>query len=152
MTVTWASSVLTRTLKTAFPMPEAGTRVTAHVPPSSYPSPSLLAGSRSPEDANMLYENKLLGVPRLRMLRIRNDSCEVHDKFRSSISVRMELERLGAGSPRSATATTPSWWRTRATLARGGGGGPGPGRLHRPGQVYRSRRLEVPDGQGDWRQ
>jgi len=42
---------------------------------------------RSAEDANMLYENKLLGVPRLRMLRVRNDSCEIHEKFHGAIQV-----------------------------------------------------------------
>ncbi|XP_055953572.1 polycystin-2-like [Argiope bruennichi] len=38
------------------------------------------------EDRNVLYENRLLGSPRLRMLRVRNDSCVVHDDFKSSIS------------------------------------------------------------------
>lgn len=38
------------------------------------------------EDRNVLYENRLLGSPRLRMLRVRNDSCAVHDDFKTSIS------------------------------------------------------------------
>ncbi|KFM66209.1 Polycystic kidney disease 2-like 1 protein, partial [Stegodyphus mimosarum] len=38
------------------------------------------------EDRNVLYENRLLGSPRLRQLRVRNDSCVVHDDFKSSIS------------------------------------------------------------------
>lgn len=42
---------------------------------------------RNADDANMLYENKLLGVPRLRMLRVRNDSCEIHEKFHGAIQV-----------------------------------------------------------------
>ena len=33
--------------------------------------------SLTPEDRNILYENKLLGLPRLRQLRVRNDSCFV---------------------------------------------------------------------------
>ena len=51
----------------------------------------------------MLYDNKLLGVPRwvqvvrrvmvmvtvfrIRQLRIRNDSCEIHPQFSSTINV-----------------------------------------------------------------
>jgi len=42
---------------------------------------------RSQEDANILYENKLLGVPRIRMLRIKNDSCNVHPAFKKNILV-----------------------------------------------------------------
>ncbi|XP_054715957.1 polycystin-2-like [Uloborus diversus] len=38
------------------------------------------------EDRNVLYENRLLGSPRMRQLRVRNDSCVVHDDFKSSIS------------------------------------------------------------------
>lgn len=38
------------------------------------------------EDRNILYENYLLGSPRLRQLRVRNDSCVVHPDFTSSIS------------------------------------------------------------------
>ncbi|XP_067128967.1 polycystin-2-like [Centruroides vittatus] len=38
------------------------------------------------QDRNILYENYLLGSPRLRQLRVRNDSCSVHPDFTSSIS------------------------------------------------------------------
>ncbi|XP_013419423.1 polycystic kidney disease 2-like 1 protein isoform X2 [Lingula anatina] len=33
----------------------------------------------------VFHENKLLGVPRLRQLKVRNDSCEVHDDFKNEI-------------------------------------------------------------------
>lgn len=36
-------------------------------------------------DRNILYENRLLGSPRLRQLRVRNDSCNVHDDFTTTI-------------------------------------------------------------------
>ena len=72
-----------------------------------------IAGKRNADDANMLYENKLLGVPRLRldfcaqteveflltmnwngflhrMLRVRNDSCEIHEKFHGAIQVLVQ--------------------------------------------------------------
>lgn len=31
------------------------------------------------------YENKMLGVPRLRQLQVLNDSCTVHDDFKKEI-------------------------------------------------------------------
>ena len=34
----------------------------------------------------IFYENKLLGVPRMRQLRVKNGSCTVHKLFRSTIS------------------------------------------------------------------
>uniref|UniRef100_A0A6A7FVV9 Polycystin-2-like n=2 Tax=Hirondellea gigas TaxID=1518452 RepID=A0A6A7FVV9_9CRUS len=37
------------------------------------------------DDRNILYENKLLGIPRLRQIRVRNDSCEVHADFKNAI-------------------------------------------------------------------
>ena len=63
-----------------------------------------ISGKRSADDANMLYENKLLGTPRLRldfaksksnsflyrMLRVRNDSCEIHEKFHGAIQVPLK--------------------------------------------------------------
>lgn len=38
------------------------------------------------DDRNILYENRLLGSPRIRQLRVRNDSCNVHDNFKAVIS------------------------------------------------------------------
>jgi len=33
----------------------------------------------------IFYENKLQGLPRVRQLRVRNDSCEIHDDFKDQI-------------------------------------------------------------------
>jgi len=33
----------------------------------------------------IFYENKLQGLPRIRQLRVRNDSCEIHDDFKETI-------------------------------------------------------------------
>ncbi|KAM6185786.1 polycystin-2-like protein 1 [Rhynchocyon petersi] len=46
-----------------------------------YNNQSLGRGSHS----FIYYENMLLGVPRLRQLRVRNDSCVVHEDFREDI-------------------------------------------------------------------
>jgi hypothetical protein len=35
------------------------------------------ACNRTEQDAHLLYNNMMLGVPRIRQLRVRNDSCEV---------------------------------------------------------------------------
>lgn len=34
----------------------------------------------------VLFENKILGLPRLRQLRVTNHSCVVHEKFQSTIT------------------------------------------------------------------
>ena len=34
----------------------------------------------------IFYENKLLGVPRIRQLKVRNDSCQVHRDFADDIT------------------------------------------------------------------
>ena len=40
----------------------------------------------STDELNFLYyENKMLGVPRLRQLKVRDDSCTVHDDFKKEI-------------------------------------------------------------------
>ncbi len=40
----------------------------------------------SESESNMIfYENKMLGVPRIRQLKVRNDSCTVHDDFKNEI-------------------------------------------------------------------
>lgn len=46
-----------------------------------YNNQSLGRGSHS----FIYYENLLLGAPRLRQLRVRNDSCVVHEDFREDI-------------------------------------------------------------------
>nr|CAI5841358.1 unnamed protein product [Callosobruchus analis] len=33
-------------------------------------------------EMNIMYVNRILGVPRIRQVKVRNDSCEVHDYFR----------------------------------------------------------------------
>ena len=42
---------------------------------------------RTQADKNFLYENRMLGVPRLRMLKVRNDSCSVPPSFAENIAV-----------------------------------------------------------------
>eukprot|EP00094_Tigriopus_californicus_P009732 TCALIF_09381-PA protein Name:"Similar to PKD2 Polycystin-2 (Bos taurus)" AED:0.09 eAED:0.09 QI:23/1/1/1/0.9/0.90/11/108/699 len=39
----------------------------------------------APADRNILYENRLLGLPRMRQIRVRNDSCDVHEDFQNAI-------------------------------------------------------------------
>ena len=39
----------------------------------------------APADRNILYENRLLGLPRMRQLRVKNDSCTVHQDFQNAI-------------------------------------------------------------------
>ncbi|CAF4587465.1 unnamed protein product [Rotaria sp. Silwood1] len=43
------------------------------------------AGLTDDQYGYVLFENKILGLPRLRQLRVTNDSCTVHKKFRSTI-------------------------------------------------------------------
>ena len=38
-----------------------------------------------PNSRYVLFDSKVLGVPRLRMVRVRNDSCTIHEDFRSLI-------------------------------------------------------------------
>ena len=45
-----------------------------------------------PEDERMvMYANKMLGVPRIRQIRVRNDSCIVPENFKDVIKVRIIL-------------------------------------------------------------
>jgi len=39
----------------------------------------------APSDRNILYENRMLGLPRLRQLRVQNLSCEIHPDFQNAI-------------------------------------------------------------------
>ncbi len=39
------------------------------------------------DDRMVLYANKLLGAPRLRQIRVRNDSCSIPEDFKDAIKV-----------------------------------------------------------------
>ncbi|XP_040564688.1 polycystin-2-like [Lepeophtheirus salmonis] len=41
----------------------------------------------SPADRNILYENRLLGLPRIRQIRVKNDSCSIHQDLQKAIKV-----------------------------------------------------------------
>ena len=43
-------------------------------------------GENASSTGFIFYENKLLGVPRFRQLRVKNGSCTVHKLFRNTIS------------------------------------------------------------------
>ncbi|XP_071455774.1 polycystin-2-like protein 1 [Hetaerina americana] len=47
-----------------------------------WPSANKESDDTNREDPKILYENELLGLPRLRQLRVRSDSCDVHGDFR----------------------------------------------------------------------
>ena len=72
---------------------------------------------RSLEDDGVLYDNKLLGVPRIRQLRVKNDSCEIHPQFSGIINVCYgkyspddeDRERFGPSSLRRFTSADA--WR-----------------------------------------
>ena len=80
---------------------------------------------RNEEDANMLYDNKMLGVPRLRQLRVRNDSCEVHPLFQASITAcysdyeeaKEDKDPFGQGLRKF---TSPDAWRYQSAKEIGG--------------------------------
>nr|QCO69757.1 polycystin-2 [Amphibalanus improvisus] len=60
-------------------------------------------------EQNILYENRLLGVPRMRQLRVRDDSCNVHETFAGAInkcySVYSEsIEDQSSFGPKNGTA------------------------------------------------
>ena len=46
-------------------------------------------GEKIPDDQTgyIFFENKLLGVPRIRQVKVRNDSCVVHRDFADDIKV-----------------------------------------------------------------
>lgn len=43
-------------------------------------------GQNASELGYIYFENKVLGVPRLRQLRVKNGSCQVHPMFKNTIS------------------------------------------------------------------
>ena len=40
-----------------------------------------------PSDRNIMYENRMLGLPRMRQLKVRNNSCPIHPDFANAIKV-----------------------------------------------------------------
>ena len=40
-----------------------------------------------PSDRNVMYENRMLGLPRMRMLKVTNNSCPIHKDFKNAIKV-----------------------------------------------------------------
>ncbi|CAF0936292.1 unnamed protein product [Adineta steineri] len=88
----------------------------------------------------VLFENKILGLPRLRQLRVRNNSCVVHRKFQSSIREcyapysSSKEDRNSYGPENKKLLTTPSAWQHKTSselnglsssglISRYGGGG-----------------------------
>jgi len=80
---------------------------------------------RSVQDKNVLYDNKLLGVARIRQLRLKNDSCSVHPVFKSNIKVcysaynRDQEDRLPFG-PGFRRFTGADAWRYQSPKELGG--------------------------------
>ncbi|KAJ4441936.1 hypothetical protein ANN_11799, partial [Periplaneta americana] len=67
-------------------------------------------GNVSSEDRNILYENKLLGVPRLRQVKVRNDSCIVHEDFRRTFRTCYDFYSSEAEDTESFGQETPTAW------------------------------------------
>lgn len=68
-------------------------------------------GKNKSEHNYVLHENKMLGVPRLRQLRVRNDSCAVHDDFKDNIkfcydAYNNQIEETDPFGPGNGTAWT----------------------------------------------
>ncbi|CAF4205861.1 unnamed protein product [Rotaria sp. Silwood2] len=70
----------------------------------------------------ILFENKILGLPRLRQLRVTNDSCNVHRKFRSTIHecyapYSSNKEDRRSYEPQNDNLTSSAWhYRTSSEL------------------------------------
>ena len=69
----------------------------------------------APSDRNILYENRMLGLPRIRQLRVHNDSCEVHPDFQSAIrfcyaKYTEDVEDRSNFGPGVRLRTSPSAW------------------------------------------
>lgn len=45
-------------------------------------------------DRMIMHANELLGVPRLRQLRVRNDSCSIPEQFKESIQVQHHFPNI----------------------------------------------------------
>ncbi|KAG8223192.1 hypothetical protein J437_LFUL000358 [Ladona fulva] len=86
--------------------------------------------------AKILYENELLGLPRLRQLRVRNDSCVVHQYFRRLFdscydSYSSSAEDKEAFGPGDGTA-----WRYHSPSELGGSSHTGLVKSYPPGGYY----------------
>ncbi|CAF0734186.1 unnamed protein product [Rotaria sordida] len=72
----------------------------------------------------VLFENKILGLPRLRQLRVTNDSCIVHKKFRSTIhecyaSYSSSKEDHSSYEPQNDNLTSSAWHYKTSSELRG---------------------------------
>nr|CAD7449563.1 unnamed protein product [Timema bartmani] len=88
----------------------------------------------SKEDRNILYENRMLGIPRMRQVKVRNNSCTVHDEFRRTFSTcydyfssaSEDTEPFGLGTGTAWTYSSPekldtsSYWGWLGTYGGGG--------------------------------
>ena len=75
---------------------------------------------RTQADKNFLYENRMLGVPRLRMLKVRNDSCSIPPSFAENIAVcygkySEAIEDRGRFSPGNLRFTHVDAWRFQSS-------------------------------------
>lgn len=65
-------------------------------------------GDKIPDDQTgyIFFENKLLGVPRIRQVKVRNDSCVVHRDFAD------DIKEFGFNSPslEPSRPWVPVWW------------------------------------------
>ena len=79
-------------------------------------------------DRNVLFENRMLGLPRIRQLRVMNDSCQIHPHFQVPRDKNCNLgpnmsNTLPFREPsRAATANTARRWRIGGHSARPGSG------------------------------
>ena len=94
------------------------------MPEMPCPDGSTGACPRSQDDRGVLYDNKLLGVPRIRQLRVRNDSCKVHPAFRYAMENcfshyspdKEDINRFGPGFRRFTSADA---WRYQSSKELG---------------------------------
>ncbi|XP_071538109.1 polycystin-2-like isoform X1 [Panulirus ornatus] len=67
--------------------------------------------STEEDDRNILYENRMLGVPRMRQVRVRNDSCTVPDDFKRAIRQCYDVYSPAAEDKRNFGEQNTSAWR-----------------------------------------
>ncbi|GAB6019631.1 TRP-like ion channel Pkd2 [Chamberlinius hualienensis] len=59
--------------------------------PGLYPDTYYNGDERNDIDKNILYECKLLGMPRIRQIKVRNDSCVIPEDFKKAITVCYDM-------------------------------------------------------------